>query len=135
MIASPGNLLASRPRKDYLKKLQGAGAESRNRPGEIKPPRSHEMRTEHFTYLIGRFLKSIQPIFQGPRIMQPQIFDIEDGQVMRLKHFHRLAKCGRVSTREDALPEPGAERARFVPSDEMEKPAPGLIERTVDDIP
>ena len=126
MGAGPRNLLTSRPRKDYLKKLQSAGAESRNRPGQIEPPGSHEIRTEHFLYLVGGFLKPIQPAFQGPRIMEPQIFDIEDRQIMGLKNIHRLTKCGRVSSREDAFSGPGAERARFVAPDEVEKPAPLL---------
>ncbi len=67
--------------------------------------------------------------------MEPQIFDVEDGQIMGLKHIHRLTNCGRVSAGENAFSGPGAEGARFVSPDEVEKTASGLIERTVDDVP
>jgi hypothetical protein len=71
-------------------------------------------------------------MFQGSRIVRSQVLDVEDGYFPRFKNIHSLANGWHVSARKDTLLGPGAEGARFIASDEMQKPPSRFVERTMD---
>src|SRR6267143_5907452 len=121
--ARPWNLPAVSSRENELKQLKRANTKSGDRFGEVEPPGSHEFRAEHFGYLLLALLESRQPVLQCFCIVEPQVFDIQDGQIPRFKDLHDLAQRGRVGARKNVFSSPSAEGKRMIVPYKVEESA------------
>jgi len=81
VCARPWNLAPVRSRKNDLKQLKRANTKPGDRFAEVEPPGSREFRAEHFGYLLLALLESRQPVLHCFCIVEPQVFDIQDGQI------------------------------------------------------
>ena len=133
--ARPWNLPAVLSCENDLKQLKRANTKSGDSFGEVEAPGSHKFRGEHFGYLLLALLESRQPLLQCFCIVEPQVFDIQDGQIPRFKDLHDLAQRGCVGTGKNVFSGPGAEGERMIVPYKVEESAAGFAERAVDDTP
>ena len=57
--------------------------ERRLRSGKVQPPGSHEGIVEHRRHIIGRGLEPGAPVLERRGVMEPEVFDVGDGEVPR----------------------------------------------------
>src|SRR5919109_5232165 len=76
--ARPRNGVAVASREDHLKELHASGGECGARAREIELPRAHERFVEHRRDMAGGAVEPVVPVLQGLRVVQPQVFDVED---------------------------------------------------------
>src|SRR3569832_1190054 len=107
--------------------------ESGDGPREIKPPHPHEGLVEHKLYGVGGLLIAREPVFQCTRVMQAQIFYVQDRKTPRLQDLEHLGQGRRVRAREDIAFDPNKQRGRSVAADGMQQPPPVGAETAIDD--
>src|SRR5271156_4778453 len=81
-------------RKSHLEQLQVTGAKSSFGTRQIQAPHPDELLVEHPTDDARRVLEPLPPALQRPRIVRPQILNVDDGQIRRLEDLRHLLERG-----------------------------------------
>src|SRR2546421_3456254 len=77
-------------------------------------------------------METIQPVLQRFRVMQPQVLYIADSVIPRFQDFAHFAQSRAICAREYPFADPGAQGRRTIAANEMEEPASGYTDRTMD---
>src|SRR5258708_1445996 len=132
ICARPGKSAALASGEYDLKQLHRAHAEAGNRSRQIKAPHAGKARVKHAGHGIVRSPKRVKPVFQRPRIVVAQVFDVKHAVIVGAKNVRHLAQGRRISARKDALAYPWTERRWAVASDEVQQAAPAFADGALD---
>src|SRR6185369_635977 len=110
--------------EDDLEQLHPAGGKGGLRAGKVQLPRPFKIRSVLRAHLFFGILEARAPVRDRPRVVQPQVFDIDDRHSGGRENIRRhLRQRGRICTWKNPPLRPGVQRTRRIAADEMQKPA------------
>src|SRR6266542_1113710 len=91
--------------REHLVEPYGAGLEGHGRARQIQKPRAVGALADDGARLVGAGAQTLQPVAAGPRVVQPEVLDVQDLPARALHLGHGLGEGGEVPVREDVVEE------------------------------
>src|SRR6266540_2197070 len=91
--------------REHLVEPDGAGLEGHGRARQIQEPRAVGALADDGARLVGAGAQTLHPVAAGPRVVQPEVLDVQDLPARALHLAHGLGEGGEVQVREDVVEE------------------------------
>src|SRR5206468_12850378 len=91
--------------REHLVEADGAGLEGHGRARQIQKPRAVGALADDGARLVGARAQPLHPVAAGPRVVQPEVLDVQDLPARALHLGHGLGEAGEVPVREDVVEE------------------------------